>query len=93
MPNDIKIKNLEKSRVEITGSIAKESFESFRAQALKNINNEITIDGFRKGNVPENILISKVGEMSILEEMAELALSSAYPEIITAQKIDAIGRP
>jgi FKBP-type peptidyl-prolyl cis-trans isomerase (trigger factor) len=89
----IKINNLPKSKVEIVGSITATYFSSFRKKALENINNEITVDGFRKGKIPENILVSKVGEMSILEEMAELALSKVYPEIIIEEKIDAIGRP
>ena len=90
---NIKIVKLEKSRVEITGSIPAEDFSSFRKKALENINNEITVDGFRKGKIPENIFISKVGEMTILEEMAELALSKIYPEIVIDNKIEAIGRP
>lgn len=88
-----KITKLDKSRVEITGSISAEKFESFRKKALQNINDEVTIDGFRKGKVPENILISKVGEMNVLEEMAQLALSDAYPKIVVDEKIDAIGKP
>ena len=88
-----KINKLEKSKVEIISSIEAKHFESFRKKALENINNEITIDGFRKGKVPENILITKVGEMNILEEMAELAISEAYPKILVEEKIDAIGRP
>jgi FKBP-type peptidyl-prolyl cis-trans isomerase (trigger factor) len=87
------IKKLDKSRVEITGSIPAEIWEKFRAQALKSINESISIDGFRKGNIPENILISKVGEMAILEEMAELALPKAYVDILIENKIDAIGKP
>lgn len=90
---NIKIKKLEKSQVEITGAIKAEEFSSFRKKALQNINDEITIDGFRKGKVPENILVQKVGEMMVLEEMAELALSQGYPEIIINEKIDAIGHP
>ncbi len=89
----IKITKLEKSKVEITGSIPVDIFATFRKQALQNINEEVTIDGFRKGKVPEATLVSKVGDMAILEEMAELALSKAYPEIIIENKIDAIGRP
>ncbi|MEK7213837.1 MAG: trigger factor [Patescibacteria group bacterium] len=89
----ITVSKLEKSKVEIIGSIPADYFNFFRKQALQNINDEISLDGFRKGKVPENILISKVGEMSILEEMAELALSKAYPEIIANEKIDAIGKP
>lgn len=90
---DLKIKKLEKSKVEITGSIPATELAQFKKKALQNINNEITIDGFRKGKAPENILVSKVGEMPILEEMAELALGQAYPEIIINENIDAIGRP
>lgn len=87
------IKKLDRSRVEITGSIAPAVWEKYRKEALKNINNAVTIDGFRKGMVPENILIAKVGEMSILEEMAELALSKVYIDILINEKIDAIGKP
>jgi FKBP-type peptidyl-prolyl cis-trans isomerase (trigger factor) len=90
---NIKVTKLDKSRVEITGAISVEVFSSFRSKALQNINDEITLDGFRKGKVPEAILVSKVGEMPILEEMAELAIARTYPEIIIEEKIDAIGRP
>lgn len=87
------IKKLEKSRIEITASIPSNVWESNRKQALKNINESITVDGFRKGMIPENILISKVGEKTINEEMAELALSKAYLDIMIDNKIDAIGKP
>jgi FKBP-type peptidyl-prolyl cis-trans isomerase (trigger factor) len=87
------VKPLEKSRVEIVGSIASEVWEKHRSDALKHINEHITIDGFRKGMVPENVLIAKVGEMGVLEEMAELALSKAYLDIIIDNKIDAVGKP
>ena len=87
------IKPLEKSRVEITGSIAAEVWGKYRAEAIKHINEHIAVDGFRKGLVPENILIAKVGEMAVLEEMAELALSKAYLDIIIENKIDSIGKP
>jgi FKBP-type peptidyl-prolyl cis-trans isomerase (trigger factor) len=87
------IKKVPGSQVEITCEISKEVLNSFREKALKTINESISIDGFRKGFVPENILINKVGEMTILEEMAEMAISRAYTEIILENKIDAIGRP
>lgn len=87
------MKPIEKSRVEITGSISADRFESFRKKALEAINSEVKIDGFRKGKVPESTLVSKVGEMAILEEMANMALSETYPQIVVEEKIDAIGRP
>lgn len=87
------IKKLDKSEVEITASISAETLNGFRIQAIKNVNETVTIDGFRKGMVPENILITKVGESAVLEEMAELAISKSYLDIVLDNKIDAIGRP
>ncbi|MEK9178040.1 MAG: trigger factor [Patescibacteria group bacterium] len=91
--DSVVLKQSEKSTIEIAGSISAEIWEKYRVQALKNVNESITIDGFRKGMVPENILIAKVGEMALLEEMAEMAISKAYFDIIIDNKIGAIGRP
>lgn len=85
------IKKLPGSLVEIIGSIAE--WEKHRPIAIKNLNDSVNIDGFRKGMVPESILISKVGEMPILEETAELAISEIFGEMIIDNKIDAIGHP
>ncbi len=93
MYGTITTKKLDKSRVEITGSIPAEIWGAYRAEAISYLNKQISIDGFRKGMVPENILVAKVGESAIHEEMAEIALSKAYIEILINEKIDAIGKP
>jgi trigger factor len=51
------------------------------------------ISGFRKGNVPEKMIIAQVGELAVLTEMAERAISQSYPEALTHHKIEAIGYP
>ncbi len=91
--DSVTIKKLDGSRLEITSSISAETLAKFRPQAIKEIGESIKLDGFRKGMVPENVLVSKVGEMAILEEMAEQAISRAYFDILVDNKIDAIGRP
>ena len=87
------VNKLPGSEIEVVGSIAPEAWGSFRAQALKNLNDSVKLDGFRKGNIPENVLISKIGEMAVLEEMAELAVPKAYIDIVIEQKLDVIGKP
>ncbi|HRY62433.1 MAG TPA: trigger factor [Candidatus Paceibacterota bacterium] len=87
------IKKLENSEIEIIGSISAEKFESYKQKAIKDIGEHINLDGFRKGHIPEDVLIKEVGEMTILEEMAEAALRDAYPKFIIENKIEAIGRP
>ncbi len=89
----INVTKLPKSEIEIEGELDAEILESYFAKALQKVGANVEIDGFRKGKVPENILLSKIPEVTILEEMAELALSEHYPKIIADEKIDAISRP
>jgi trigger factor len=89
----IAVKKLPNSEVEIEGELESEIFEAYFSKALKKIGETLKLDGFRPGKIPENILLAKVPEISILEEMAELALSEYYPKIIADKKIDAISRP
>ncbi|HBM45545.1 MAG: trigger factor [Parcubacteria group bacterium GW2011_GWF2_38_76] len=87
------IKKLENSEIEITGEITAEKFASYRQKAVKTLSENINLDGFRKGHIPEDVLIKEVGEMTILEEMAESALKDLYPKFIIENKVEAIGRP
>jgi len=87
------IKKLEKSEVEITGVIEASDFGGFEDKALEKIGDRLEITGFRKGKAPKNVVKEKVGEMELLEEMAEQSINSEYPKILKENKIDAIGRP
>lgn len=91
--SNIKITKLPDSEVEITGEISADKIAPFRKEALEYIGKNAQIDGFRKGKIPEKILVSKVGEIAVLEEMAEIAISKMYPDLLLEHKIDAIGRP
>lgn len=92
---DIKttLKNISESEIEIACEISAESFEKERPIALKKIGEEVTLPGFRKGHVPENMLAQKFGDAFILEEMANLAMDRAYSEILNRHKIHAIAMP
>ena len=87
------IKKLPKSEVEIEGELSAEAFELYFDKALNKIGAEVEIDGFRKGKVPQNILLSKIPEVRILEEMAEMAIAEHYPKILESEKVDAIAHP
>jgi len=89
----ITVKKLPKSEVEIEGELEMETFESYFTKALKILGENLKLDGFRKGKIPENVLLANIPEIRILEEMAELALAEYYPKIIENEKIDAISRP
>jgi FKBP-type peptidyl-prolyl cis-trans isomerase (trigger factor) len=88
-----KINKLPESTVEIEGQIDWLDLELHRSEALKHLGKDLEMPGFRKGHVPEGILLKNIPEISILEEMAELAMPKAYLHILEEHKIDAIGRP
>jgi len=90
---NIKITKLPKSEVEIEGEISVEKLKIAWGKALKNLGEKANIPGFRKGHIPENVLIKQVGEMNVLEEAAEIALQEEYPNIIAENDVKAIGRP
>jgi len=87
------LKKLDRSEVSIIGEISAEQFANYRPQAIKNIVEHIEISGFRKGKVPENIIIQKFGEEKILYEMAELALENAYPSLLKEHSLEPLGKP
>ncbi len=90
---DIKLNSLPERELEIIGSITAEKMSSLREKALKKFKEDLELPGFRKGNAPDSIVAQKVGEIRLLEEAAEIALSEEYPNILEEHKIDAIGRP
>ncbi|MFH1402179.1 MAG: trigger factor [Patescibacteria group bacterium] len=87
------IKKLENSMLEIEASITVGELNKYREGAVKKLGAEIKTDGFRQGHIPENILIEKIGEMALLNEMAEMALADIYPALIMQNEIKALGHP
>ncbi len=89
----IEIKNLPNSHVEIIGELAWANVEKYHDKVLKSFSETMEVDGFRKGHVPTNIVLEKVPEIAIIQEMAEYAINEAYPNIVKENNIDAIGAP
>lgn len=90
---DVNIEKKPGSLVTLTGELPFSMLEKQREKAVQAISNELSIDGFRKGHVPEHILVRTVGEMALLTEMAERALREQYPKMVTEHNLDVIGYP
>ncbi len=89
----IDIKKLPKSEVEVSATLSAEVFMKYWASALKNASEMVELDGFRKGHVPENMILAKFGDMIVLEEMANLALRDIYAEAIKNHGLSPVGEP
>jgi trigger factor len=81
------------STVTITGELPFEHMEKHRGNAVKKLSEHVSIDGFRKGHIPEDVLKKHVGDMAILEEMARDTIAAHYPQLILAKNVQVIGRP
>lgn len=81
------------SQVKIVGEIPFSELEHERSAAIKALGAHVELDGFRKGHVPETILVKHLGEMAILAEMAERTIAHMYPHIVDAHALDPIGHP
>jgi len=90
---DVKTKKLENSEYEISASIPAETIDSYRSKAIKELGKSVEVPGFRKGHVPEDMLVGHIGESRIMERAGNMALSEVYPKIVIEEKIEAIGSP
>lgn len=88
-----KVEELPNSEVKITGELPYAELQSERTAAVTALGKNVELDGFRKGHVPTPVLEKHLGEMAIVGEMAERAIAHAYPLILEAHDIDAIGHP
>lgn len=86
-------KELPESEVELSGEVPYAEIETYKTAALGHIAEHLDLPGFRKGHVPTDIALKKVGELTVLEEAAELFVRDFYPELVMEQKLDAVGRP
>jgi trigger factor len=89
----IEKKDLPKGLVEFKIVVDEQEFESYHAKAFAVVQKSVEVDGFRKGSAPEGLVVKKYGEMIILEEMANLALRTAYVKAVDEHKINPISEP
>lgn len=87
-------KDLGKSQIELTVELSVEEVEPYIKQGAKKVSEDVKIDGFRPGNVPYDVLRQKIGDMTILEEAAHIAIHKTIDQVIkdNAEK-QVVGQP
>lgn len=90
---NLKVHKNKNSEVEIEGEIPVAALEICRKQTLEDMRANFETHGFRKGHVPEDVFLKHINEMSVLEEAADAALQTVYPQIVEENRLDVIGAP
>jgi len=88
-------KDLDKSQIELTIELTPAEFAPYIEKGAEKVAKEVKIEGFRPGKVPYEILKQKIGEMTILEEAAHIAINKTIDEAIAKNTMErqAIGQP
>ena len=87
------VKKREDGDVEINVTMPNAEFMKYWDRGFKAVQEKVEIDGFRKGNAPEDVIVSKYGEMAVLEEMANIAINETYIKAIIDNKLNVIDHP
>lgn len=84
-----------KSQLELTVELSAEEFQPYILEGARRIASEIKIPGFRNGKAPYDLIKAKVGEMTILEEAARVAINRTIDEAIKkgADEKMVVGQP
>jgi trigger factor len=81
------------SRVHVDVEVASESLEAELATAARSFAREIKVPGFRKGKVPPEVVLQRVGREAVLEEAVRRALPGWYEQAIMDAGVAAVGDP
>ena len=79
--------------VEVSAEIPADVLLKYRGEALKEIQKDAKLDGFRPGHAPEDRILQVYGEPAILREAAQHAIQHELPELLAAEKLLIIETP
>jgi trigger factor len=86
-------KEIGNSQKEATIELSVEEFNPFFEQVLKDSKENLSINGFRKGQVPDSLAQHYLNEEKVLEFAAEKAIKHFYWKFISENKLEVIGPP
>ena len=88
-----KITKLEHSHVQVDVKVDEKTWKDAQDKAFNKLAENVTIDGFRKGKAPKNLVKARIDQMKVLDEAINSLLPKIYEEILTKDEIRPFARP
>jgi trigger factor len=88
-----KTSELPDSRVRVEVEVEPSAVDKALNQAAANLGRDLKIPGFRKGKVPPQVVLQRVGREAVLDEAVRQALPDWYEEAIGEANIATVGEP
>lgn len=86
-------KDLPKKQLELTFELTPEELQPYLTKATEEISQTKKIAGFRPGKAPYNLVVQAVGEMTIYQTAANLAVAETYYDAIEKENLETIDQP
>lgn len=87
------IKELDTSQVLITIKTTTQESEPYYKKALHKLSANLTIKGFRKGHIPEEVVLQHISKEGIEIEMLEMMVQAMYMDAVKEHNIRPIASP
>ena len=87
------VTELPESRVRIDASVDPEDVRRHLDRAAKSLGRELRIPGFRKGKVPPQMVLQRVGREAVLEQALRDALPEWYERAVIEAGVSTVGDP
>src|SRR5215212_4728681 len=84
---------LEDSRVRVEVEVEPSAVDRALSSAAADLGRDLRIPGFRKGKVPPQVVLQRVGREAVLDEAVRKALPEWYEEAIGDAGIATVGEP
>jgi trigger factor len=81
------------SRVRLDVEVAPEAVEKELRSAAQALGRDLKIAGFRKGHVPPQVVLQRVGREAVLDEAVRRALPNWYEEALNETRLATVGDP
>jgi trigger factor len=88
-----KTEELGDSRVRVEVQVEPAAVDKALSQAAATLGRDLKIPGFRKGKVPPQVVLQRIGRDAVLDEAVRAALPDWYEEAIGEAKVVPVGEP
>jgi len=90
---ELQIKKITPTKLKIDVQIPWTDFSKFYQKSIKELGKDLEIPGFRKGQVPDEMIEKSFDPSEIQFKAANLCLEEVWPKIVIEKNIEAISQP
>ncbi len=87
------VKELPDSRVRVEVQVPLEELDRRIAQTARSMGKEMKMAGFRKGKIPAEVVIQRIGRDAVVDEMIRGSLGHWYTEAVDNARLAIVGQP